>query len=127
MNTTTPTIAVARRKYHQPNQVVMKETTPLITLSAVSGEASAQRAKARTEPAAAMKTRRLRELVGVDVVSAGFDVREDSESLMPFDATATGVNRGEVPGTGSPRCEHSRRHEKLEGDVCRGPGQPPEE
>jgi hypothetical protein len=65
----------------------MKVTTPLITLSAVSGEASAQRAKARTEPAAAMKTRRFKELVGVGGVSTGFDVREDSESLMSFDVT----------------------------------------
>ncbi|BDD81914.1 hypothetical protein TPB0596_16770 [Tsukamurella pulmonis] len=65
----------------------MKVTTPLITLSAVSGEASAQRARARTEPAAARKTRRFKELVGVGGVSAGVDVREDSESLMALDVT----------------------------------------
>lgn len=96
MNTTTPTMPVARRKYHHPNQVVMKSTTPLITLSAVSGEASAHRARARTEPAAARKTRRFKELVGVVVVSTGFDVREDSESLMSFDVTVVGMKPDEV-------------------------------
>ncbi|BDH58287.1 hypothetical protein MTP03_32260 [Tsukamurella sp. PLM1] len=74
----------------------MKSTTPLITLSAVAGEASAQRANARTEPAAARKTRRFKELVGVGVVSAGVDVSEDAKSLMAFDVTVEGVKPDEV-------------------------------
>lgn len=60
--TTRPTIAVARMKYHQPNQRVMKSRTSLMTVSAAAGAASAQIAKASTMAADATKTVRLTEL-----------------------------------------------------------------
>ncbi|GIZ95861.1 hypothetical protein TTY48_04730 [Tsukamurella sp. TY48] len=77
----------------------MNSTTPLITPSAVAGEASAHRAKARTEPAAAKKTRRFKELVGVESSSTGFDICEDSESLMSFNATVVVVQPYPVGGS----------------------------
>lgn len=93
-------MAVARMKYHQPNQRVMKSRTSLIVDSAAAGAASAQTAKATTMTAEAMKTVRLTRRVGNRrspvLVSAWTDVDgRAASSLMDHDASpiADGADR----------------------------------
>ncbi|GAB3128288.1 hypothetical protein GCM10027289_07160 [Tsukamurella serpentis] len=94
----------------------MKSTTALIVRSAVPGETSAHTANARTEPAAAKKTRRFNELAGESVGSTVLDACEDSGSLMSIDVTVTGVPQVRVGGRGF---RYRTRATRLPGAVVR--------